>query len=146
MTTRNDIVTKIRTRTSRTRGCSAYHGISLLGRIIVLEGKDITDYYMTFISLVGMYGPAATVSRMSPCSDITWEFLFCFVSDESGCEADMAEGGQDEDSGGVMLATVTTPTTASSGAAIKRDPDAPLTLKSEVSWPAESSTCCRCFV
>lgn len=58
----------------------------------------------------------------------------------------MAEGGQDEDSGGVMLATVTTPTTASSGAAIKRDPDAPLTLKSEVSWPAESSTCCRCFV
>jgi len=50
----------------------------------------------------------------------------------------MAEGGQDEDSGGVMLATVTTPTTASSGAAIKRDPDAPLTLKSEVSWSAES--------
>jgi hypothetical protein len=61
--------------------------------------------------------------------------VFCyFVSDESGCEADMAEGGQEEDSGGVMLATVTTPTTASSGAAIKRDPDAPLTLKSEVSW------------
>jgi hypothetical protein len=50
----------------------------------------------------------------------------------------MAEGGQDEDSGGVMLATVTSPTTASSGAAIKRDPDAPLTLKSEVSWAAQS--------
>lgn len=61
-----------------------------------------------------------------------------FVSDESGCEADMAEGGQEEDSGGVMLATVTTPTTASTGAAIKRDPDAPLTLKSEVSRCAES--------
>ena len=45
----------------------------------------------------------------------------------------MAEGGQEEDSGDVMLATATTPTTASSGAAIKRDPDAPLNLKSEVS-------------
>jgi hypothetical protein len=57
------------------------------------------------------------------------------VSDESGCEADMAEGGQEEDSSDVMLATATTPTTASSGVAIKRDPDAPLNLKSEVSWP-----------
>ena len=75
---------------------------------------------------------------MFPSSAITWEVIFCFVVDESGCEADMAEGGQDEDSGGVMLATVTTPATASSGAAIKRDPDAPLTLKSEVSWSAES--------
>jgi hypothetical protein len=69
---------------------------------------------------------------------MTWEILFCCVADESGCEADMAEGGQDEDSGGVMLATVTTPTTASSGAAVKRDPDAPLTLKSEVSLCVES--------
>jgi hypothetical protein len=45
----------------------------------------------------------------------------------------MAEGGQEEDSGDVMLATATTPATASSGAAIKREPDAPLNLKSEVS-------------
>jgi hypothetical protein len=75
---------------------------------------------------------------MFPSSAVSWEILFCCVADESGCEADMAEGGQDEDSGGVMLATVTTPTTASSGAAVKRDPDAPLTLKSEVSWSAES--------
>jgi hypothetical protein len=49
----------------------------------------------------------------------------------------MAEGGQEEDSGDVMLATATTPTTASSGVAIKRDPDAPLNLKSEVSWPTK---------
>jgi hypothetical protein len=58
------------------------------------------------------------------------------VSDESGCEADMAEGGQEEDSSDVMLATASTPTSATSASsrvAIKRDPDGPLNLKSEVS-------------
>ncbi|XP_021929716.1 POU domain, class 6, transcription factor 2-like isoform X3 [Zootermopsis nevadensis] len=50
----------------------------------------------------------------------------------------MAEGGQEEDSGDVMLATATSPATASSGAAIKRDPDAPLNLKSEESCDSNS--------
>ncbi|XP_023724001.1 POU domain, class 6, transcription factor 2 isoform X2 [Cryptotermes secundus] len=50
----------------------------------------------------------------------------------------MAEGVQEEDSGDVMLATATTPATASSGVAIKRDPDAPLNLKSEESCDSNS--------
>ncbi|XP_069698909.1 POU domain, class 6, transcription factor 2 isoform X2 [Periplaneta americana] len=44
----------------------------------------------------------------------------------------MAEGGQEEDSGDVMLAAATSPATASAGACMKRDPDAPLNLKSEI--------------
>lgn len=34
----------------------------------------------------------------------TFEIVLFGVADESGCEADMAEGGPEEDSGDVMLA------------------------------------------
>ena len=46
-----------------------------------------------------------------------------FQADESGCEADMAEGGQEDDSGDV---TTMSPHKLDAG-------DAPLNLKSEVS-------------
>lgn len=62
----------------------------------------------------------------------------CCVADESGCEADMAEGGQDEDSGDVMLAGAAAATTTASTAP-KRDQETAqqpiaLNIKSEVSF------------
>lgn len=54
----------------------------------------------------------------------TYFFLFPFyLPDESGCEADMAEGGQEDDSGDVKT---NSPHKLDAG-------DAPLNLKSEVS-------------
>ncbi|GLV32404.1 pou domain motif 3 [Carabus blaptoides fortunei] len=68
-----------------------------------------------------MYGCGLLVSNLiGKHIKTAREIVFSTISDESGCEADMAEGGQDEDSGDVMLAGAAaaahaTTTTLSSG-------------------------------
>lgn len=85
--------------------------------------------------------------RHGPLFDAESQSLYVFISffsaDESGCEADMAEGGQDEDSGDVMLAGGGMTAAAVTSATKPRDQDQPtepiaLNLKAEVSQRVKS--------